>query len=63
MPDFIESETLLKTKTLICKTQNANWKHNLFLKNQPKDLTQVLANGLRYPRWGGRRDAVQLEKC
>jgi len=27
-----------------------------------KDLTQVLANGLRYPRWGGRRDAVRLEK-
>jgi len=21
------------------------------------------SNGLRYPRWGGRRDAVQLEKC
>jgi hypothetical protein len=20
-------------------------------------------NGLRYPRWGGRRDAVRLEKC
>jgi len=22
-----------------------------------------LPNGLRYPRWGGRRDAVRLEKC
>ena len=63
MPDFIEAETLLKTKTLICKTQNANWKHNLFLKNQPKDLMQVLANGLRYLRWGGDGEAVQLEKC
>jgi len=21
------------------------------------------ANGLRYPRWGGRRNAVRLEKC
>jgi hypothetical protein len=20
-------------------------------------------NGLRYPRWGGRRNAVRLEKC
>ena len=48
MPDFIEAETLQKTKTLICKTQNSNLKHNLFLKNQPKDLLQVLANGLRY---------------
>ena len=47
MPDFIEPDILLKTKTLICKTQNANLKHNLFLKNWPKDLTQVLANGLR----------------
>jgi hypothetical protein len=33
MPDFIEAETLLKTKTLICKTQNANLRTNLFLKN------------------------------
>jgi len=22
-----------------------------------------VANGLRYPRWGGRRNAVRLEKC
>ena len=22
-----------------------------------------LPNGLRYPRWGGRRDAVRLGKC
>ena len=62
MPDFIEPDILLKTKTLICKTQNANLKHNLFLKNQPKDLTQVLANGLRYLRWGGDGEAVQPEK-
>ncbi|MCK6463143.1 MAG: hypothetical protein L6Q29_05010 [Candidatus Pacebacteria bacterium] len=54
VPDFIETETLLKTKTLICKTQNANLKRNLFLKNRPKDLMQVLANGLRYLRVGGR---------
>ena len=27
-----------------------------------KDLTQVLANGLRYPRWGGRRNAVRNGK-
>ena len=63
MPNFIEPENLLKTKTLICKTQNANLKHNLFLKNQPKDLTQVLANGLRYLRWGGDGEAVRPEKC
>jgi hypothetical protein len=29
MPDFIEAETLPKTKTLICKTQNANLKTQL----------------------------------
>ena len=62
MPDFIETEPLLKTKTLICKTQNANLKHNLILKNQPKDLLQVLANGLRYLRWGWDGEAVQPEK-
>ena len=55
MPDFIEAETLLKTETLIWKTQNANLKTNLILKNSPKGLTQVLANGLRYLRVGGRR--------
>jgi len=37
VPDFTEVKTLLKTKTLICKTQNANLKRNLFLKNRPKD--------------------------
>ncbi len=62
VPDFIEAETLLKTKALICKTQNANLKTQLFLKSQPKELTQVLANGLRYPRWGGDGEAVQPEK-
>ena len=62
MPDLNKRKLLLKTKTLICKTQNANLKRNLFLKNRPKDLLQVLANGWRYPRWGGRRDAVQLGK-
>ena len=63
MLDFIEPETLLKTETLICKTQNANLKTNLILKSQLKDLMQVLANGLRYLRWGGDGEAVQLEKC
>ena len=62
MPNFIEPETLLKTKTLICKTQNANLKTNLILKSQPKDLTQVLANGMRDLRWGGDGEAVQPEK-
>ena len=62
MPDFIEAEILLKTKTLICKTQNTNLRTNLFLKNWLKDLMQVLANGLRYLRWGGDGEAVQPEK-
>jgi len=26
-------------------------------------LFDLPANGLRYPRWGGRRNAVRLEKC
>ena len=61
MPDFIEQETLLKTKTLICKTQNANLKGNLILAKHPKDLTKQTPNGERYLRWGGRRNAVQTE--
>ena len=63
MPDLNKRKLLLKTKTLICKTQNANLKRNLFLKNQPKDLLQVLANGLRYPRWGGGRRSRPTGKC
>ncbi|MBE7535471.1 MAG: hypothetical protein HS124_07045 [Anaerolineales bacterium] len=45
-PDFIEPDILLKTETLIFKTQNAN----------------VKDNGLRYLRWGGDGEAVQPEK-
>ncbi len=62
MPNFIEPETLLKTRTLICKTQNANFTDKLILKNTQKGLLQVLANGLRYLRWGGDGEAVQPEK-
>ena len=28
----------------------------------PEGFTED-GNGLRYPRWGGRRNAVRLEKC
>ncbi|MCB9128096.1 MAG: hypothetical protein H6638_09355 [Ardenticatenales bacterium] len=31
-PDFIEAKTLLKTQTLICKTQNANLKTQLIFE-------------------------------
>ena len=31
-PDFIEPKLLLKTKTLICKTQNANLKTQLIFE-------------------------------
>jgi hypothetical protein len=36
------------------------------LKRRIKDafgFALGLPNGLRYPRWGGWRDAVRLEKC
>ena len=62
MPDFIEPENSLKTETLICKTQNANFMDKIILKTTPKGLMQVLANGLRYLRWGGDGEAVQPEK-
>ena len=62
MPECIEAETLQKTKTLICKTQNASLKTQIIFENWPKGLLQVLANGLRYLRWGGDGEAVQLEK-
>ena len=63
MPNFIEPENLLKTETLIYKTQNANLTDKPNLKNTQKGLMQVLANGLRYLRWGGDGEAVQPEKC
>jgi hypothetical protein len=50
---------LPKTKTLICKTQNAKFTDEKILESQPNDLTQVLANGLRYPRWGGRGQGLR----
>jgi len=31
------------------------FENQLNFENYPKDLLQVLANGLRYPRWGGGR--------
>jgi len=34
-----------------------------FQKIRRHILQDGLPNGLRYPRWGGRRDAVRLEKC
>ena len=37
-------------------------KQNLRIKDV-FDFALGLPNGLRYPRWGGRRDAVRLEKC
>ena len=61
-PDFIEPDILLKTKTLIWKTQNANLKDNLFFAKYPKDLMKQTPNGLRYLRWGGDGEAVQPEK-
>ena len=62
MPNFVEAETFLKTKTLICKTQNVNLTDKIILKNQPKGLMQVLANGLRYLRWGGGRRSRPTRK-
>jgi hypothetical protein len=38
------------------------FRHALFAFIILSDLQQR-HNGLRYPRWGGRRDAVRLEKC
>ena len=61
--NLFEAENLLKTRTLICKTQNADLTNKIILKNRPKDLTQVLTNGLRYLRWGGDGEAVQPDKC
>ena len=47
-----EIKTKAMTKTLIIFLIFIN---TLFCKELP--------NGLRYPRWGGRRDAVRLGKC
>ena len=37
-------------------------KRNLRIKDE-FGFALGLPNGLRYLRWGGRRDAVRLEKC
>ena len=43
MPDFVEPENLPKAKTLICKTQNANLKRNIFLKKRPQRFNEAPA--------------------
>ncbi len=36
MPDLNKRKLLLKTETLVCKTRNANLKHNLILQSARK---------------------------
>ena len=36
MTDFVEPDILLKIKTLICKTQNANLKDKLILQSSQR---------------------------
>jgi len=47
---------------LPCRKKYFSQKGNLRIKDV-FGFALGLANGLRYPRWGGRRDAVRLEKC
>jgi hypothetical protein len=41
---------------MIARVTMSNILDFMFLRGQTP-------NGLRYPRWGGRRNAVRLEKC
>ncbi len=53
---------LAKNQNPDLQDSNANFTDKLILKNTQKGLLQVLANGLRYLRWGGDGEAVQPEK-
>jgi hypothetical protein len=52
-PDFIEAETLLKTQTLICKTQNANLKTNLILETALRLECKFLPTACVTRVWAG----------
>ena len=38
-------------------------KPEIEFENRYQNFARQPPNGLRYPRWGGRRDAVRLGKC
>jgi hypothetical protein len=42
---------------------NSEPKSSLYYTESPNGYLRQAPNGLRYPRWGGRRDAVRLGKC
>jgi hypothetical protein len=58
-----QAHNFAKKRNLTIETQNADLTHNKILKKTQRFLREVLANGLRYLRWGGDGEAVQLEKC
>ena len=62
MPDFIEPDILLKTKTLICKTQNANLKTNLILETALRLECKFLPTVCVTCGWAGVDKAWEQEK-
>jgi len=57
------TELLLKTKTLICKTQNANFTDKKILKTERKIYCKFLPTVCVTRAGAGDGEAVQLEKC
>ena len=53
---------LAKNQNPDLQDSKRQFENQLNFWNRLKDLLQVLANGLRYLRWGGDGEAVQLEK-
>jgi len=55
------NQTFCQNSKLDFEDSNQIWT-KLNFEKYPKVFPQGHTNGLRYPRWGGRRDAVRLEK-
>ena len=56
------SRNFAKNQNLDLQDSKRQFEEQLIFENWPKDWKQVLANGLRYLRWGGDGEAVRPEK-
>ncbi len=62
MPDFIERENFAKNQNPDLQDSKRQFENQFYFWNCLKDLMQVLANGLRYPRVGGRGQCLRCRK-
>jgi len=60
--DFLRTRNFAKKPNLDLKDSKRQFKNQLNFGNWMKGLMQALANGLRYPRVGGRGQCLRCRK-